>query len=264
MKQKVAAVFVFVLSLVLNGLAGSTTILGGITTAEVSDAHPTLFTPAGVTFSIWGIIYTLVIIYCVRLMAQGRFKRPEVANKLAESLALNLFWISLVNTAWILAWQYRILWLSLLLIILLLVLLAKAAHKTVNKKLQLVDWLTVKLPFSVYFGWVTVATIANISVWLVSINWNPWFFSAPVWTAIILVVGALIAIHNAWRLKDWAYIAVFVWAYGGIWIAHTSAQYLNNSFPGIVQLLVGTITVLTTSAIWFWYRWPLGRERKGE
>ena len=55
----------FVLMLLVNGLAGSTTILGGKNTAQISDANPTLITPAGYVFSIWGIIYVLLGVFVV-------------------------------------------------------------------------------------------------------------------------------------------------------------------------------------------------------
>lgn len=235
----------FALSLVVNALAG-TTILGGNTTAQVSDSYPNLFAPAGVTFAIWGVIYLLLAGYCVRLFTHIGKKRSKEADILALSLAQDFTLISLLNTAWLLAWQYRVMWLSVIIIVAFLAMLAKVNLKTRHAKLSMPDRATIKLPFAVYFGWLTVATIANVCVWLVSINWSAWGIRPGVWMVIILGIGAVIGIITALRLKSAAYLAVFVWAYGGILVKHLSPSGHNGAYPSVIIMLAILIAVFVS------------------
>ncbi len=261
-KYRSVAVIIFIISLVINGLS-NTTILGGNNTAEVSDRYPTLFTPDGVTFAIWGIIYMLVAAYCVRLYTDFGQKRQKSADQLAHEIIPNFIIVSLLNAAWLISWQYRIFWLSVILMVGLLWTLAKINLQIKDtSEFSFIDWLTIKLPFSIYFGWITIATIANISVWLVSINWNGWGVAPQTWTVIILIVGILIGVITAWRLKSWPFIAVFVWAYYGIWLKHTSSVGYNNGYPQIVRTLVIILVVLSLLTIWLLYKYPKSVERE--
>lgn len=246
---RVWAVLVFGISLVLNGLA-STTLLGGNTTAQVSDSYPNLFAPAGVTFAIWGVIYLLLIGYCTRLFTNFKQKNSTAADTLGVKITPLFIAISALNAVWIVAWQYRVLWLSVLLIVAMLVVLARIALALKNAQLTRLDWATIKLPFSIYFGWITIATIANITTWLVSIGWSGWGVSPVTWMLFVVSLGALIGIVTAWRLKNWAYLLVFVWAYFGIWLKHTSAEGFNNQYPAVINLLLPVIAALALMAIY--------------
>ena len=257
--MKITAVVVFAASMVVNGLAG-TTILGGNTTAQVSDAYPNLFAPAGVTFAIWGIIYLLLAIFCVRLFIKPKHQTAET-GELMHELTKNFITVTVLNTAWLFAWQYQVMWLSVILIVGMLVVLARISTLTFNRRLPNSDWLSLKLPFSVYFGWITVATIANITAFLVSIGWNGWGVSSEVWTAIVLLVGVAVGVMTALRRQNWPYLAVFVWAYFGIWLKHTSVNGHDNAHPTLISLLVMTILALSLLTLWLAYRWPKGTKQ---
>lgn len=233
MNKKMLVLLTFTVSLILNGLA-NTKILGGNTTGQVSDAYQTLFTPAGVTFSIWGLIYLLAIGYCIRLFWQRKDKAP---SRLALDMAPNFTKVSLLNATWILAWQYRVFWLSVLLIVGMVFYLNKLVGQARGHKFDRIDWTLIKLPFSVYAGWVTVATVANISVLLVSLGWRGGSMSEVTMTSIILIIAALIGLIKSWRRQDWAYLAVFIWAYYGIWLRHQPGQ-LKSLLVGLISLLV--------------------------
>ena len=133
-------------------------------------------------------------------------------SKIIEEITPLFFLTSLINSAWILAWQYQIIWLSVFLIIGLLVSLILLTGRLSGGKYALVDYLSIRLPFSLYFGWLTVATIANVVVWLVSLNWNGFGISPEIWTSLILILGAAIGIMTALSRSDWSYLAVFIWA----------------------------------------------------
>lgn len=258
--KRIVAVILFGLSLVVNALAG-TKLLGGNTTAEVSDSYPNLFAPAGITFAIWGVIYLLVAVYCVRMFYAMRQKPNKDTEKLIDAMTPPFTVLTLLNITWLFAWQYRVLWLSVLLIVAMLVTLIRISSLTTHKKLTTTDWATIRLPFSVYFGWITAATIANITTWLVSLSWNGAGISAASWTMVILLVGAIIGSVTAWRRRDWAYLVVFVWAYFGIWLKHTSAIGHDNQYPQVIQILLILLGILALGTMAILYKWPKGIER---
>lgn len=234
------ALVTYIAMLVVNGLAGSTTLLGGKNTAEVSDAYPNLFAPAGLTFAIWGVIYLLLGLFFFRAFEIWQTKEPTLPNRKFNRL-LRLFSLSSVlNISWLFAWQYEVLGLSVVLMAALLVTLGYVHSVTTSEKLSRVERFAVRTPFSVYFGWITVATIANITAWLVSIDWNGWGISDVTWTSIILAVGAAIGTVAALYRNDWVYLLVLVWAYFGILYQHLSPE----GFAGQYDSVVVTLSVL--------------------
>ena len=154
-----------ILVLALNGLANALPI-NGVTTGGVSDRYANLFTPAGLTFSIWGLICLLLTAFVVYGWVAARGDRDSFSGGVGP-----WFFVScLANSGWILAWHYRLLPLSL---VLMLVLLGSLLAVYLRLGIGLTgvsrhERLLVHLPFSVYLGWITVATIANVAVLLVS------------------------------------------------------------------------------------------------
>lgn len=262
---KVWAAVALAATIVVNALANILPI-GGNTTGEVSDAYPNLFAPAGVTFSIWSLIYLLLIGYAVYQFASVR---ARAGSKLGEQTFAQLTPLfiatSVLNIAWMFAWQYHVLWLSVLLMLGILFSLIKTAavlRKDFNKKtLPRQDYVLVRLPFSVYFGWITVATIANITTFLVSTGWEGGPLKPAAWLAVVLVVGAVIALAGLWRNRDAAYGAVFIWAYGGILIKHMSESGHNGAYPSAIVLLSVLIAVLGAATL-FIAAWPTLRKEK--
>ncbi|MFA5024651.1 MAG: TspO/MBR family protein [Patescibacteria group bacterium] len=205
--------------------------IAGKQTGDVSNSYPNLFTPAGYAFSIWGLIYILLGIYVVYQFWQGKNEKVGLINRL---FIVN----SLLNAAWIFAWHYDVIWLSVIIMAGLLITLIKIADiLRVNKLTNKESWL-IRLPFSVYFGWITVATIANITVFLVKVGWNRFGFSEIFWTITILLAGALIA---AWRtIKDRAvaYGLVPIWAYAAILYKHLAASGFNGKYPAVIGTVI--------------------------
>ncbi len=209
--------------------------LGGKSTGEVSDSYPNLFAPAGYAFSIWGLIYLLLAIYVIY-----QFKRGDdvLAGKVNRIFILN----ALLNAAWIFAWHNDIIWLSVILIIGLLISLIRIANILRKSTLTERDLRLVGLPFSVYFGWITVATIANITVFLVSLGWGGFGLADSFWTVVVLLIGALI---GSWRmLKDKfiSYGLVLIWAYGAILFKHVSITGFAGQYPSVIVTAVLCIT----------------------
>jgi len=241
---KIFVVIAYVAMVIVNYLANALPI-GGVTTGEASDSFANLFTPAGVTFSIWGLIYLLLLGYSVyQFIPRQRKKKME---KTFYLVGIYFIITSIANILWIFAWHYGIVWLSVLIMFVLLFYLIKIANVINRKKYSLVDTIFIRLPFSVYFGWITVATIANITVFLVSVGWNGFGLSEVVWTIIVLLIGAIIGVGRALKDKNIFYISVLIWAYAGIWLKHSSVDGFNGEYPGIIMtVIICIIFYLTT------------------
>ncbi|MDW5562886.1 MAG: tryptophan-rich sensory protein [Methanomassiliicoccus sp.] len=239
------------LMVIINGLAGSTTLIGGKVTAEVSDANPTLITPAGYVFAIWGVIYILLAVFILFQALPGERTRP-----FQEKVGWLFVASSVLNIAWIFAWQYEQLLVTVFLTaLLLLTLIAIYLRLDIGRsKVGRSELLAVHVPFSVYLGWVTIATIANISIWLVSIGWDGWGIAAETWALLIIVVATLIASLVAITRRDIAYEAVIAWAFIGIsvnQVDHPSVSAL---------LLICVVVVLVVLVVSIYYsRSRLGR-----
>lgn len=222
-------IIAFIAVVVVNVLA-NTLPINGVATGEVSDSYPDLFAPAGITFSIWGLIYLLLGAYAVH-QALPATKRKEA---LLNTIGVLFIASSLANIAWLFSWHYDRIGLSLFFMVVLLYSLIRIADTLREERLSRKEFFFLRLPFSVYFGWITVATIANVTAFLVSANWNGWGVAEATWTIIILIVGAAIGITRALYDKSVPYLLVFVWAYTGILIKHLSAQGFFASYPGII------------------------------
>jgi hypothetical protein len=247
---KILAIAGYVAMITVNYLANALPI-GGVTTGEASSAYANLFTPAGITFSIWGIIYFLLLGYTLYQFGLGQKKSEPKREKTFAIINKYFFITSLANICWIFAWHYGIIWLSVIVMLALLFFLIKIANAVNKEHYSLADTIFIRLPFSLYFGWITVATIANITVFLVSIGWNGFGIADAVWTMIILFVGASIGILRMLKDKNIFYGTVLVWAYGGIWLKHASASGFNGEYLGIITttiiciaLFLGTIGYL--------------------
>ncbi len=212
--------------------------INGVTPKEVSDRYPNLFVPAPLAFSIWGVIYLLVIAYT--LYQFGLFRKKGEAVNAALLTKTGVFFIisSLFNLSWILAWHYGQLALSFVILALFLFTMIQLRLSIrAREPLSLKEKWFVRLPFSVYFGWITVATIAGAVALLVGYGFSGLGISEPAWAVIILLVGAGIGIATALTFRDIAYLLVFVWAYTNILMNHLSASGFAGRYPGVIAVL---------------------------
>ncbi|MFZ4371951.1 MAG: tryptophan-rich sensory protein [Mycobacterium sp.] len=240
---KALVVLTYLAMVTMNVLANALP-LNGRRTGDVSDSYPSLFTPAGLTFSIWGVIYLLLgahVLYQLGLFRDS----PDTAE---QSALLNrvgaLFAISsLANTAWVFAWHYDNIPLSVVLIVVILVCLAlittalRRVHLTGRRR-----WF-IGVPFSVYFGWTTVAVVANITVLLVSVKWDGFGLSASAWAVIIVLIAMAIGTATMLRNRDVAYGLVLIWAYIGILIRQLSADGLAGHYPAIIGAVIVSLVI---------------------
>jgi len=235
---KIFAGVAYVAMVWVNFLANSLPI-NNRSTGEISDAYPNIFTPAGPAFSIWGLIYLLLGAYVIYQFVNKDQKIDDLFKKINPLFIAT----SLANILWIFAWHYDYIGLSLLIMTALLFLLINIADILRVENFTAREKFFIWAPFSLYFGWITVAIIANITVFLVSINWNGFGISDVVWTSIILLVGAFIGIIRMLKDKNIAYGMVLVWAYSWILFKHVSSSGFDGQYPSVIVTLIMCLVV---------------------
>ena len=230
---KIFAGFAYVAMVVVNFLANGLPI-NNRSTGAISDAYPNLFAPAGPAFSIWGLIYILLGGYVLYQFLSKNQKLEATFKKINPLFIMT----SLANISWIFAWHYDYIGLSVLIMGILLFLLIKIADILRTELFTSLPKVFIWAPFSIYFGWITVASIANITVFLVSLGWNGFGISDFIWTSIILLVGALIGILRMIKDKNIAYGLVLVWAYSWILFKHLSVGDFGGQYTSIIMTVI--------------------------
>jgi benzodiazapine receptor len=218
-------VLALVVALAVNALA-SLLPLFGRTTAEISDQFPVYFTPAGYVFSIWGVIYLALIAFVVYQVLPAQRDNPTLRR-----IGL-LFTLScILNAAWLVLWHYlAFAWCLVVMVGLLLTLVAIYLKLNIGKSHvgAAQKWL-VDIPFSIYLGWITVATIANVTTVLDYFKWGGWGLSPEIWTAIMLGVGVIVAALLSITRRDVAYLLVLIWAFIGIALKHVTTTLVSSA-----------------------------------
>jgi len=247
---QIGNILAVIITVIVNGLANLLPI-GGKNTAELSDNIPNLFVPAGITFSIWGIIYLLIILFAIYL-AKDLFKKEKTTKPFLEKISFFFILASLANIIWIFLWHYEQVTLSLLaMLVLFASLLVMYLRLNIGKEeVSLKEKLFIHVPISVYIGWITVATIANITAVLVTIGWNGFGVSEEIWTMLIMIVAAIITILMLIKRKDCAYSAVIIWALIGIYIKRMTNDPIYGLQTQIAYTaVIAIVIILIVSAI---------------
>ena len=242
-----------ILVLVFNGLANGLPI-NGLNTGQVSAFYPNRFVPAGFTFSIWSVIYSLMIGYVV-VSTKWVLHRPQ-SVQYAVTVAIGpLFFLTcILNAGWILAWHYLQTGLSVLLMLAFLftLILLYRRLQPFRKELYGLHRIFLYGFFVVYLAWISVATIANITALLVKYEWQGFGLDPALWSMTLMAVAILLGMLFLWQRKDHAYAWVVAWALFGIYHAQGTAS------PEIGQLaLAGIAMLLLLSA--FYYLLPRPR-----
>jgi benzodiazapine receptor len=223
--RQVIVVVATLVTIVVNGLANSLP-LNDLTTGEISDQFEVYFVPAGYVFSIWGLIYLGLLAYTVyqALPAQRESEPLRRTGYLYVGA-------SLANVAWLFLWHYQVFALTVVAMLALLGFLI-AIYLELGIGRQVVSiarrWC-VHVPFSIYLGWITVATIANVTSLLEYWGWNGWGIYPEHWAVIMLVVGAIVTIAVSLTRGDIAYVAVIVWAFAGIAVKHAGTAVVATT-----------------------------------
>ena len=232
-----------VLTIVVNSLANILPI-NGKNTGQLSDNIPNLFVPSGITFAIWGVIYLLLILFAI-YQARDFFKKEKIEMPYLTKITPFFILASAANILWIFLWHYEQVALSLIAMLILLISLI-AIYIKLNvgqQQTPLKEKMFIHVPFSVYLGWITVATIANITAWLVIISWDGFGISDVTWTIIVLCVATLLTLIILYKRRDIAYSLVIIWALLGIVIKRMQDQteIATTATIAIVVIIIAII-----------------------
>jgi len=204
----------FLFMIVMNFLANYLP-LNGVTTAEISDKYYNIFTPAGFTFIIWGVIY-IALALLVIVLAWGVVKNRERPTRIISTIGPYFIVSSVLNGLWIFTWHYDLIVLSLVVMLALLISLLRLYTSLNRSPLDGGYYLT---PFSIYLGWISVATIANIATLSVRFNWGKLGLSGEFWLTILLLLILGVTAYMVLRRNDLVYGFVILWALVGITVA---------------------------------------------
>ncbi|MCQ2558792.1 MAG: tryptophan-rich sensory protein [Oscillospiraceae bacterium] len=235
------------LAMVAINLLAELLPLGGYTTGQISDAYPNLFTPAGLTFAIWSIIYLLVGFFV--LYQWGLFGSSEEGSRMTAKIGI-LFTLSCVlNILWILCWHSNSIGWSVMCMAGLLITLVLIQFRIRSDIAGKAQRFAVNAGFDIYYGWIIAAAIANISVWLVKLGWDRFGLSETFWAASIILVGAAVGICVVLIGRNRLAGLAMTWAYGGILMKHLSAAGHAGKYPIIISVVILGIAGILASIL---------------
>ena len=238
--RQLVTVLVFLVTVAVNGAANALPINGQLT-AEISDRFRVYVIPAGYVFAIWGLIYLALGAFTVYQALPSRRVDP-VLRRLGWLPALT----GVFNTIWVLLFQYEIFVLTVPVMIALLLTLIAIHLRLWDRRAELgrsAFWF-VRVPFSIYLGWITVATIANIAQTLQSVGFDGFGIQPELIASAVLLTGLAIAVTFVWRFHDAAYGLVIVWAYAGIVVKEAASAYVPL-VAGLGALVVAVLVILS-------------------
>jgi len=206
--------------------------LNNVGTGTLSDEIPNLFVPAGLTFAVWGLIYLLLTLYAAAVLVQAFRSRSE-----AWQVADGLLFVAnaAANVGWIFSWHWRQIPLSMVLMLVILGTLIAMQERNFRKfgrggsmsaspEIGRLTRFALTAPINVYLGWISVATIANVTALLVTLGWDGFGIDPRIWTLVVIVAGLFVAMGLLFRRDAVAAPMVIVWAYIGIVLKRTSVD----------------------------------------
>lgn len=239
---RIGVIVAFLATFALNALANILP-LNGLNTGEISDRFEVFFVPAGYVFSIWSLIYVGLLAYAIYQALPAQANNPRL-TAVAPLFILS----SAANVGWLFLWHYeQFVWtfpvMALLLLSLIAIYLRLGTGVTAVSRAE--TWL-VRVPFSIYLGWITVATIANATSLLDYLNWSGWGVSEAAWAAIMLGVAVVVAALVGYTRRDVAYLAVLVWAFIGIALKHAD----NGLVSGAAWTATALVVIIALASFW--------------
>ncbi len=237
--QRVVNLVFLLVTITVNGLANALRI-NGQTTAEVSDKFAVYFVPAGYVFAIWGVIYLGLLAFSIYQLLPSQSGNPRL-GRVGWWFAIGC----LANAAWIFCWHYEVFPATLMLMLLLLASLIVIYRRlgAGRDTASLVEKLVVDLPFSIYLGWITVATVANVTDVLYSMGWNGAPLSPELWAVIMLVIATGLSVSMSLRHRNIGYAAVIVWAFVGIAVKQSGTSLVSWSAIVLAAVAAAGIVV---------------------
>lgn len=230
-------------------------LLNSQTIGDVSGKYPALFTPAGITFAIWGVIYLALVIFCVYHLVKA-FKAGADHEANTDLLRINYLFIlnNLATGAWTIAWVYEWLLVSVVLMLvqlitLLLIQIRVGIYDPTRSASS--KWFT-QFPLSIYFGWICIATVANISATLVGFGWDGFGIAPENWAIFMIAVATLLTVFVVLARRNPVVGLVTVWALYGIVLKHQQLDLASS--PAIIATSWTGLAVMALAVAFQFYR----------
>ena len=237
--RQILNLLLIVATLVVNLLA-NVIPFNGLTTAEISNRFDVYFVPAGYVFSIWGLIYLGLITFGIYQALPSQRDNPRLRS--VDGLFILA---SLANMTWLFLWHYEqfVATLAAMLVLLASLIGIYLRIGTGRTSVPAAETWCVRVPFSIYLGWITVATIANVTEVLDFLNWNRFGLSPETWMLIIL--GAVFVIATLMNLtrRDVAYTLVILWALVGIVVSQADVALVANATRWTAAAIAVTLAI---------------------
>lgn len=243
-KQLQVANGIALVSTVIINYLSNTGLFNNTTIGAVSDGYKSIFTPAGYTFAIWGLIYILLLVFVIY---QGRSLFVTVKeNKVVENTGWWFVLSCVFNCLWVFAWIYQYTLFSCVFIFLLLFSLFKIIfnNQMESEEDRFPKMVFVSWPIVIYAGWVTVASIANVSSYLVKIGWDGLGISSISWTIIMITVAVVINLFVMWKRHMRGFVLVGAWALVGIGAANSGINEIITTVA-----FIGAAVLITANGI---------------
>lgn len=228
------------LCMVLVNILAEVIPIGGRTTGEISALYPSPLTPAPISFSIWGVIYGWLGVFLIMQLVSR--KEWEATDSIGPWFLMSC----LANIGWLIAWHMDMMTTSIIFMVVLLITLIMMEGRLRYTDKGWRDQLLVRGPFGLYFGWITVATIANVSIWLMSLGFNGFGWSSTLWQVIVLLIGGVILSAGVVRNKDWVYGAAGIWGYAGILMKQNMT---GTGIEGSVWVIVAIVIAMAAIVV---------------
>jgi hypothetical protein len=244
--MKIIGTWVLFLGVIAVNALANILPINGYNTGQISAFYPNAFVPAGFTFSIWGVIYLLLLSYTIGF-TYYTLKQEQYPKAFAFIERINIYFLltCVFNMTWILAWHYLQIELSLVIMLLFLITLIQLFLKssTIVHELTTTQKFILQMPFIVYLGWISVATIANSTALLVAYQWNGFGMPPVYWSAAMILIAILLAVLMLKKFKAIPFALVVAWALWGIYHAQGPAA------PILARITAGGIGLLIAASL---------------
>lgn len=243
--RQILVILSIALTLVVNVLANALPI-NGLNTGQISDSFDVYFVPAGYVFSIWGLIYIGLVAFAVFQALPSQRENPRL-----RAAGPWIILSGLANSAWIFLWHYQQFPLTLMVMLVLLasLIITYLRLGTSRTNVSTLETWMARVPFSIYLGWITVATVANATSVLDYLNWNGFGLSEEAWMVIILAAVLVIAALMNFTRRDVAYTLVILWALAGISVKHAGVNAVTTP-----TWITFALVAVTLAAAFFLFR----------
>lgn len=241
--SSLAVLFTFLLMIAVNVLSESLPLFG-VSTAEIAERYPNLLSPPGVTFAIWGLIYFLLALSTLYQIGVIRKGATRVSPARLSQISTYFILSSLLNVAWIVAWHADWIGIALLILVGMLWCLANIMELLRGEVLSTREQWLLQVPFAIYFAWICVAVVANVTILLVKLGFSGFGLSESTWTVIVILLLTILALVTLVHFRLPAMGLVYLWALGGILAKHLSPQGFDASYRNVIVTLIVCIALI--------------------